>query len=38
MLNPGDALASVLSTRHPRDRLPFVRYLMRKGEWAGDRA
>jgi hypothetical protein len=37
MLNPGEALASVLSTLHPRDRLPFLRYLTRKGEWAGNR-
>jgi hypothetical protein len=37
MLNPGEALASVLSTLHPRDRLPFLRYLTRKGECAGDR-
>ncbi len=37
MLNPGEALASVLSTMHPRYRLPFLRYLTRKGEWAGNR-
>lgn len=36
MLDPGEALARVLATMHPRDRLPFLRYLTRKGEWAGD--
>jgi hypothetical protein len=32
-----EALASVLSTLHPRDRLPFLRYLTRKGPCAGNR-
>jgi hypothetical protein len=37
MQNPREALDGVLSSLQPRDRLPFLRYLTRKGEWAGDR-
>jgi hypothetical protein len=38
MPDPGEALASVLSALPPEDRLAFLRYLTRKGDWPGSRS